>query len=117
MVTFNLVDEPWIPCVTADGASIELGLLDTLTRAHELREMADPSPLVTVALHRLLLAIVHRLLDGPASYDAWCAVWNAGQFDSAQPVLEAVAAAGRPIRTVDSAARGSSHTTTDPRSG
>src|SRR5207244_7847397 len=45
-------------------------------QAGEIREIADPSPLVTVALHRLLLAILHRSLDGPQDIDQWAEWWE-----------------------------------------
>lgn len=81
MDTFNLVDAPWIPCSNLQSEPCELGVRAALVRAHELRELADPSPLVTVALHRLLLAIVHRM-HGPLTTAGWCALWNRGQFDT-----------------------------------
>ncbi|MBX6770504.1 MAG: type I-E CRISPR-associated protein Cse1/CasA [Chloroflexi bacterium] len=85
MAHFDLVYEPWIPCLRAvDGRSEELGLLAVLARAHELREISDPSPLVTITLHRLLLAILHRVLDGPRSPQAWWDLWNQGRFDHAR---------------------------------
>jgi CRISPR system Cascade subunit CasA len=81
--TFNLLDEAWIPCVQAEGHPAELGLRDTLTQAHALRELVGESPLVTAALYRLLLAVVHRVF-GPAGYDAWYEVWEAGHFDASK---------------------------------
>jgi len=82
MPSFNLVDEKWIPCLMApDGKPQELGIKDTLVRAHEIREIFDPSPLVTIALHRLLLAILHRNF-GPVNLDAWHVLWGRGQWDA-----------------------------------
>lgn len=78
---FDLIDEPWIPCVGLDGSYGELGLRETLVRAHQLRELAGESPLITAALYRLLLAVLHRVV-GPASYDAWGNLWNAGQWNA-----------------------------------
>jgi CRISPR system Cascade subunit CasA len=52
-----------------------------LLRAHEIGEVHDGSPVVTLALHRLLLAILHRNF-GPASLRAWKRLWVAGHFDS-----------------------------------
>ena len=51
---FDLLTEPWIPVIDQEGKSSELGILETLGRAHELREIADGSPLVEYGLHRLL---------------------------------------------------------------
>ena len=81
--SFNLIDQPWIPCTMSDGSHTELSLQDTLLQAHEIRAIFDQSPLVTAALHRLLLAILHRNF-GPASRSEWQTLWQAGQFDSAR---------------------------------
>lgn len=77
--SFNLISEPWIPCILLSGGRVELGLRDTLARAHEIREILDDSPLVTAALHRLLLAVLHRNF-GPASRKEWLTLWEAGHF-------------------------------------
>lgn len=78
--SFNLIDEPWIPCLMADGSYREFGIRETLARAPDIREVVDPSPLVTVSVHRLLLAILHRNF-GPRDEDEWKALWDAGAFD------------------------------------
>lgn len=80
--TFNLVDEPWVPCIDADGHARELGLREALIQAHELEELGGESPLVTAALYRLLLAVLHRVF-GPPGYDAWYGLWKAGFLDPA----------------------------------
>jgi len=77
MREFNLVDEKWIPCLMQKGPPQEMGLKEVLARAHEIREVFDPSPLVTVSLHRLMLAILHRNF-GPANLAEWKALWNHG---------------------------------------
>jgi len=76
MPSYNLVDEPWLPCIMPDGTAREYGLRDLLLNAHEIRELFDPSPLVTVSLHRLLLAILHRSHNGPESIAAWADLWR-----------------------------------------
>lgn len=82
MPEFNLVDQPWIPCLLRNGGKPrERSLRDTLTGAHEIRELCDDSPLVTVSLHRLLLAILHRNF-GPANFREWKELWQRGQWDS-----------------------------------
>jgi len=78
--SFNLVDEKWIPCIMLDGTTSEFSLLETLARAHEIKEVFDQSPLITASLHRLLLAILHRNF-GPASIQEWRAIWEVGHFD------------------------------------
>jgi len=79
-VSFDLTSEPWIPCILANGTRKELSLTDVLTRAPEIREVVAPSPLVTAALHRLLLAILHRIF-GPRTRSEWREMWEAGRWD------------------------------------
>jgi CRISPR system Cascade subunit CasA len=62
------------------GAASELSLVDTLVRAHKIREIFDESPLVTVALHRLLLATLHRNF-GPGGRKKWLELWKRGRWD------------------------------------
>jgi CRISPR system Cascade subunit CasA len=118
MARFNLAVDPWVPCVMADGTSCDLSLADTLIRAHEIRELFDESPLVTVAVHRLLLAILHRNF-GPANTNEWFALWRAGRwneerlnayfsrwstrfelFDPARPFYQVTEIAGTPNQPV-----------------
>ena len=80
--SFNLISDPWIPCIDLEGRERELNLGQTLARAHRLREILDNSPLVTVSLHRFLLAILHRYY-GPKNEETWIALWQQGRFDGA----------------------------------
>lgn len=80
MSDFNLIDDPWIPCIDLQGRGVEYGIHDTLLKAHELREICDDSPLVTVAIHRLLLAILYRAFNGPNDMNGWKALFNDGSF-------------------------------------
>lgn len=82
MKKFDLIKEPWIECLMPGGATEEFGLLDVLTKAHEIREIVGDSPLVTVSLHRLLLAILHRNF-GPKTFDDWKNLWRMGFWDAA----------------------------------
>jgi CRISPR system Cascade subunit CasA len=81
--TINLVEEAWIPCIAPDGAIKHEGILRTLAGAAHYAEIRDASPLVTVALHRMLLAVLHRVF-GPESPEAWADLWQNGQgsFDA-----------------------------------
>lgn len=69
MSRFNLIDEKWIPVRLPDGSRDELGIRDTLLRAKEIVGIEDPSPLVVAALHRFLLAVLYRALEGPTDID------------------------------------------------
>lgn len=81
MTNFNLIDEPWIPCIDLQGRGVEYGIRDTLLKVHELREIFDNSPLVTVAIHRLLLAILYRAHDGQHDFQAWMDLYRNDGFD------------------------------------
>ncbi len=81
MSDFNLIDEPWIPCIDLQGRGVEYGIRDTLLKAHELREIYDNSPLVTVAIHRLLLALLYRAHEGPCDFQTWMVLFRNAGFD------------------------------------
>lgn len=78
MSQFNLIDEAWIPVRKLDGERVELGIRDTLLKAKEIAVIEDPSPLVTAALHRFLLAVLYRALEGPTDIDQAKAWFKAG---------------------------------------
>ena len=80
--SFNLVNEPWLPCVNLQGEAKVLSLRETLLQAHQLKLMAGDSPPQTTALHRLLLAILHRVF-GPEDINDWDRLWQAEQFAAA----------------------------------
>jgi CRISPR system Cascade subunit CasA len=69
MSRFNLINEKWIPVRFLDGSRGELGIQDTLLRAKEIAAIEDPSPLVVAGLHRFLLAVLYRALEGPTDID------------------------------------------------
>lgn len=80
MAEFNLIDKKWIPCISLEGQRAEYGIRDMLLNAHEIREICDDSPLVTVALHRLLLAILYRAYKGPVDMAKWRLIHGKGYF-------------------------------------
>lgn len=75
---FNLIDETWIPVHKLDGTRVELGIRDTLLQAKDIAVIEDPSPLVTAALHRFLLAVLYRALEGPSDIDQAKALFKTG---------------------------------------
>lgn len=78
-LAFNLIDQPWLPSIDRKGEIQELGLLQTLLAADELREIRGDTPLETASLYRLLLVILHRIF-GPQDYGTWGVLWKAGRF-------------------------------------
>lgn len=82
MDKFNLTEKPWIPCLMIKTNKIELlCLFHTLTRAREIKEIVDNSPLIVVSLHRLLLAILHRNFK-TERYEDWKDLWRKGFWDA-----------------------------------
>ena len=82
MAEFNLIEEPWIPCIDLDGRNVEYGIRDTLLKARDLREICDDSPLVTVAIYRLVLATLYRAFEGPRDFASWRSLYSCGVFDT-----------------------------------
>jgi CRISPR system Cascade subunit CasA len=80
--SFNLATEAFIPCLVRDGLLAEYNLRDVFNNAHKVADLRDESPLVTIALHRLLLAILHRCYQGPRKPSDRVAIWKAGTFDA-----------------------------------
>jgi len=90
MPSFDLVSHEWIPVLDA-GTDLratshapltlrEVGLRDALVRAHEIREVYTDSPLETIALYRLLLALALDVYQPTPDVDRWIALWRAGRF-------------------------------------
>ncbi len=78
MSRFNLVDEKWIPVRFPNGTRDELGIKDTLLRAKDIVAIEDSSPLVVASLHRFLLAVLYRALEGPTDIDQAKQLFKAG---------------------------------------
>ncbi|MEZ4705923.1 MAG: type I-E CRISPR-associated protein Cse1/CasA [Caldilineaceae bacterium] len=79
--SFNLIDQPWIGAVDHQGRLQEYSLRDLLMHAHKLRSLHDDSPLVIASLLRMLLALLHRVYDGPQNRSGWQMLWQTGHFD------------------------------------
>jgi CRISPR system Cascade subunit CasA len=75
-VSYDLVDRPWILVQDVEGHVDELSLLDTFAGAHRLRSVVGEVPTQTFAIIRLLLAVLHRAVDGPGTTNAWGELWR-----------------------------------------
>ena len=78
--TFSLLSEPWIPVSDADGGISEVSLRSVLADADRVVSIKGESSTQTFALIRLLLAIVHRAIDGPKDSDAWVDLYETGRL-------------------------------------
>jgi len=54
---FNLVTEPWVPVLWSNGQFERIGILQALTEAGRIRQIAASNPMDNVALLRSLLAV------------------------------------------------------------
>ena len=77
--SYQLLDEAWIPVRYRDGRIRNVGLRQVFDDARQIIALADTSPPNLVAMHRLLLAILHRALRARGTWsDADRAVWRRG---------------------------------------
>ncbi len=79
--TFNLIDQPWIPCLSPHGNPRLLGLRQVLLEAHKLVAISAETPPDDIALLRLLLAVLHAAYRGPRDTSEWQRTWRAGKWD------------------------------------
>lgn len=79
-VSFNLISEPWISCITLGGKPVSLSLKEIFDQAHELREFDFEHPLTTPALMGILHCIIYRATAGPKDIPRWSAMWKEGRF-------------------------------------
>ena len=77
--TFNLWSKSWITAETAAGAVETVGIEALLLDAGRYRALYDPSPLVVVAVNRLLVAILQDALRPERKRDL-LALWETEAF-------------------------------------
>lgn len=84
MISFSLLDEPWLPVRWCDGKPPSLvGLRNALIKAHEIAELATDNPLETISLNRLLAALTASIFPELAEQENWMTVWwDIKQFDA-----------------------------------
>lgn len=81
-VSYNLLDEHWLPCVGTDGAAGVVSLRTALAEAGTIRHLVVDVPSQFPPILRIMLAITHRALAeagglaGPRSSGEWCDLWR-----------------------------------------
>lgn len=85
-MTYNLLDEAWIPVVFRDGESSKLSLSDVLLMARDIRSVGGEVPQMLFALLRLMLAVLYRayFVPDPTKEELvslWKDLWEQGHFD------------------------------------
>ena len=78
--TFDLVQQSWISCRFLNGETKELGLKELFLRATEIAEIFGETPLEEASLYRFLVALTHRIVQGPSSEEEWEKLWLKGHF-------------------------------------
>lgn len=82
-VSFNVLDEPWIPVVRIDGSRELLGIRETLKCAPELKEISAVSPLEEFSVYRFLSVFLMDALR-PKRSSSIKKLLNQGAFDMEQ---------------------------------
>lgn len=62
-MSFNLLTQPWIPVLYANGRFDRVGICQALIEAERIRQIAASNPMDNVALLRFLLAVLHEGFD------------------------------------------------------
>jgi CRISPR system Cascade subunit CasA len=83
-MSFNLLQEPWIPVVKGNWEYQELSLLDFFRTWQNLKEIQADNPPTTLAIYRFLLAIMHSAYQGPKNIDDWEKI----QLDDGKKAIE-----------------------------
>ncbi|WP_131738864.1 type I-E CRISPR-associated protein Cse1/CasA [Actinomadura roseirufa] len=76
--SFDLIYEPWLPVLCDDGTEDEMSLFDIFAQADRVRRLVGDVPTQEMALLRLLLAVVHDAVEGPADLAEWQQLWEEG---------------------------------------
>jgi len=77
--TFNLWNEQWIELECSEGGTERRSIQQALLQAHEFMSIYEPSPLVVVDIHRLLVAIVQAALNPQKNADLK-RLWQTGRL-------------------------------------
>lgn len=74
--SFDLTAEPWIPALDLTGHARVLTPLQLVQQAEELSSIGGELPTTGFALTRLVLAILHRSIEGPRDGEHWARLWE-----------------------------------------
>ncbi len=87
--SFDLVSRPWLPVQRLDGTTAELSLREVFAGAAGLRRLVGDVPTQEFALMRLLLAVLHDAVEGPAELEDWEDLWDdPNSFSPVGPYLD-----------------------------
>ncbi|WP_310726932.1 type I-E CRISPR-associated protein Cse1/CasA [Streptomyces sp. N2A] len=75
VLSFDLTCRRWLPVQYLDGTPGLLSLREVFEQAGRVRRLVGDVPTQEFALLRLLLAMAHDALQGPADIDEWADLW------------------------------------------
>ncbi|MFI5560814.1 type I-E CRISPR-associated protein Cse1/CasA [Amycolatopsis japonica] len=81
---FNLLDEPWITVLPLKGREREVSMLEVFEQAPRLAVIGGEVSTQAFAITRLLLAFLHRAVDGPEDQPAWARLWDKTELPMGQ---------------------------------
>lgn len=64
-MNYNLLEEKWIPVLWKDGIYSRVGIIEALTQAGRIRQIAASNPMDRVAILRFLLALLYWCRGNP----------------------------------------------------
>ncbi len=64
-MSYNLLDEQWIPVLWTDGDVSRVGIKEALTKAERIQQIAASNPMDRVAIFRFLLALLYWCRGNP----------------------------------------------------
>lgn len=77
--SFNLLKEPWLPCLDGQNKRVNINLVDAITNAHKIKEIQGEYPIITGSLFLFLIAFMMNILKLEDEED-WERLWKQGQF-------------------------------------
>lgn len=84
-ISFDLVEQPWIPVLPVEGDPAEVSIRELFHRAPSIRIVSGDIPTQGIAIQRMLLAIVRRSIDwGSQPVSVWERIWHDGMFPLAE---------------------------------
>lgn len=80
MSNYNVLTMPWIQVEMSNGSIKELGIKDVLLKAHSIKQVTEPSPVIEYGIQRLLVVL---LMDAyfPEDTEAIIDIFTEGAFD------------------------------------
>jgi len=78
-VSYNLLEEPWLPCIDDENRLVNLSITEVVSQAHHVQEIRSGLPLITGGLFLFLIAYVMNIFK-PESDQEWENLWRKGKF-------------------------------------